>query len=101
MPNYYQIGDQVRLSANFTDSNSVAADPSSLSIRVIVGSADNEFAYVTDAEVIKSGVGSYYYDIDVASPGQHFVRWRGWGNVRAAEYTTFFVNTPMSPFLGS
>lgn len=101
MPNEYQIGDQVRISANFTDVSCVPADPSSLSLRIVVGSADEEFFYPAGSEIIKAGVGSYYYDIDINSPGQHLIRGRGWGSVKAAEYWTFHVHTPMGPFLGS
>jgi hypothetical protein len=101
MTNYYQIGDQVRLYANFTDVSCVPADPSSIFLRVVVGSADDQFTYPTTTAIVKSGVGSYYHDLDIASPGQHHIYWRGYGSVRAAEYHTLHVNTPQTPFTGS
>jgi hypothetical protein len=99
--NRYQIGDQVRLSANFTNATNSPSDPSSINLRIVVGSVDVNMTYPNTTAIVKAGVGSFYYDLDVASPGQFYFRWRGYGDTVAAEYHTIMVHTPPAPFLGS
>lgn len=101
MPNEYQIGDLVRLSANFENTSNSPSDPSSIFLRIVVGSADDQFTYPTTTAIVKDGVGSYHYDLAVNSPGHHYYFWRGFGDVQAAEFGDLLVHTPFSPFIGS
>ena len=99
--NGYQIGDGIRLHGNFTDISCVAADPSSVFLRYVVGSSDLQFTYPNTNAIVKQGVGSYYHALTVESPGEYWYYWRGNGTIQAAEYHAFIVHTPPPPFLGS
>ena len=99
--NSYQIGDGIKIHGNFTDISCVAADPSSVFLRIVVGSADLQFTYPTTTAITKTGVGSYEHAITVESPGEYWYYWRGYGSIEAADYGAFLVNTPPPPFLGS
>jgi hypothetical protein len=98
MPNEYEIGDCVRVHGNFLNSSSVSADPSSIFFRLVVGSSDIQYTYPTTTAIVKSDVGSYFVDVDINSPGEHWYYWRGYGDVCAAEYCMFMVHTPPFPF---
>lgn len=97
--NKYQIGDGLRIHANFTDISCVAADPSSIYFRLIVGSADLAYTWPTTNAIVKSDTGSFYHAITVESPGEYLFYWRGYGSVQAAEYGSFIVHTPPSQFM--
>ena len=99
--NGYQIGDGIRIHGNFTDISCVAADPSSVYFRIVVGSSDLEYTFPNTNAIVKAGVGSYYHSLTVESVGEYWFYWRGYNAVEAADYGAFIVHTPPFPFLGS
>lgn len=99
--NGYQIGDGIRIHGNFTDISCVAADPSSVYFRIVVGSSDLAYTYPNTNAITKAGVGSYYHALTVESVGEYWFYWRGYNAVEAADYGAFIVHTPPTPFLGS
>jgi len=94
----FEIGDLIRIHGNFLDSTSTAANPSSIFFRIVVGSSDIQYTWPATNAVAQSGVGSFYVQFDVLSPGEHWYYWRGYGNVQAARYGAFMVATPPFPF---
>lgn len=94
----YQKGDLVRVFGNFKNASSVAADPGSVYFRMVVGSADVQYTWPTTNAIGQTGTGSFYVDVTVESPGQHFYYWRGYGTVQAGVYGAFDVATPPAPF---
>lgn len=99
MRNAYQIGDGLRLHANFTNISCVAADPSSIFLRIVNNSSDLQYTWPTTNAITKAGVGSFYHSITVETPGEYFYYWRGYGDVQAAEYGAIIVHSPPAPFV--
>ena len=55
----YQVGETIRLIATITDNDDVAVDP--IITKISINSPDGEIA-VASSDMIKSEIGSYYYD---------------------------------------
>jgi hypothetical protein len=91
-------GETVRVTNTYTDSDSVATDPDSISLKIYKpdGTLDTTVAYAGD--IVKSATGIYYYDYDIASDAD--VGW--WNNVWTAVFGTaddvvrgqFYVRDP-------
>jgi hypothetical protein len=90
--NSYDIGDVIRLRANFQDSSPADVDPSQVKCSVqSPWGVTSVYVYGTDAELIKTSTGDYYLD---TAPNKHGVwkyRWEGLLTNRAAEEGQFFV----------
>lgn len=74
MPNTYDVGDSVRVTCTFTDpSDGSASDPATVIFAVrapsVAASSAAEYTYGVDAEVVRTGTGVYYTDIDVTESG--------------------------------
>jgi hypothetical protein len=96
--NVYDVGDLVRVTAAFVNAAGAAADPTSVTLRVIAPSGV-ETSYSSSAspsEVFKSATGSYYADIDVTAHGDWHYRWEGTGAVQSSQAGQFAVAP--SPF---
>jgi len=85
MANIYDVGDGVRVSANFTVSD-VATDPTSVVLTITDPSGN-----VGTSTPSTSGTGAYYEDIIVDEPGAWYSRFDGTGAVVAAIESHFFV----------
>lgn len=94
-------GDIVRVRTDppFSDSAGVPADPSTVRLKWRRHDEVTTWVFGTDAEIIKTAVGTYYADIPVTEVGTYYARWEGEGAVIAAEETSFFVESafPVGP----
>lgn len=92
-PNRYQVGDRVRASVQFRTIAEVPVDPSGIvaKYKTPAGSVTTK-TYGSDAEVVRTGTGAYYIDIDVSAAGTWYYRFNGTGTVAADEKS--FVAEP-------
>lgn len=81
----YDVGDRVRVYAEFRNEEGVPAAPTTIVARVKppVGNVVS-YTYGSAAELVQLSAGSYYIDIDVSAPGEWYYRWEGTGDVVAA-----------------
>ena len=88
----YDIGDLVKAAGAFTNSSSVAADPSAVvfTVRTPAG-AETEYTYDTDVELVKESTGNYYVLVSVAEAGVYKYRFVGTGAVQASDDGEFTV----------
>lgn len=84
----YQVGDSVRLRANFTNLAGVATDPTAVTVRI-----RSPLGVVTTPAATNDAltVGAFYYDLTVTSAGTWFYRFEGTGAVTAADEDTIQV----------
>ena len=97
--NDYNVGDQVRLTATFTDSVGAVADPTTVTCLVrrrYQYPTVTTTTYTYPATVTKSGTGVYYVDVTPDTEGIWDYRWVATGTVIAAEESAF--NVPNSEF---
>jgi hypothetical protein len=88
----YDIGDVVRLSATFTDTEGEPTDPDT--VTVLYRPHKGEIVsldYGVDAEVQNDGTGEYHADVVIESEGLHWYRWESTGAAQAAEQSAFSV----------
>lgn len=92
MPNTYDVGDLVRVSGSFTDSDGTAVDPTTLTVYYKDPSGNvSELVNGTDTDVVKSATGNYYTDISIDEVGRWYYRFKGTGSAQAAGETFFLV----------
>lgn len=92
MPNTYDVGDLVRVTGTFTDSDGSAVDPTALKIYYKApGGTITEKLYGTDTDVIKDSTGVYHLDIDINASGRWFYRFVGTGSAQAADEYWFNI----------
>lgn len=91
----YDIGDLVRVPAEFTNAAGTSIDPSVVKLTVKKpGVAATIYTYGTDPEIVKDAVGEYHADVSVtAHPGFWHCRWWSTGTGQAAEEYKFKVRT--------
>jgi hypothetical protein len=88
--NDYEIGDQIRLTAVFTDANGAAADPTTVTCSIRRTAGDSwSFAY--PGSVTKSATGTFSCDWTCSNDGIYEYRWAGTGAVVAAGEAIFRV----------
>ena len=85
MSNVYDVGDGIRLTANFTVAD-IATNPSSVVLKVTDPGGNSGTSTPTN-----SGTGAYLKDIDVDEDGTWYYRFVGTGAVVAASEGHFFV----------
>lgn len=91
MTTTYVQGGLLRLTATFKNVKRYAADPDTVTLRV-ENPAGTVTSYTYAAEdLVKDGVGIYYYDLDLDTPGQWFYRFEGTGDCQAAAQGGFTV----------
>ena len=96
MSNTYDVGDLVRVDSAFKDILGAAADPTTVTLKVLPpGGTVLTYTYAL-AEVTKSGTGAYYKDIPVTTAGTWYYRWLGTGAVVSAGEEYFHVRTPQA-----
>lgn len=92
MPNLYDVGDEVRVTGTFTDADGNVQDPTALTFKFTDPSGNTvTYTYGTDAELVKSGTGVYYVDIDIDESGTWWFRFAATGAGRAADEAYFLV----------
>lgn len=90
--NTYDVGDQIRITATFTDIDGAAVDPATLQFKFKTpGSAITTYVYGVDAQIVKSGVGVYYVDVPIDASGTWSYRFAGTGAGQAAAEGQFDV----------
>jgi hypothetical protein len=85
----YDIGDQRRLQADFTDANETAADPTAITLTIL----EPDGTEVTKAigDLTSPQTGRWIYDYTITKPGRHVVRWDATATVITAEDTEFYA----------
>lgn len=87
--NVYDIGDVIRLSVIFQNSNGVDTDPTVTKVDV-----KTPAGVVTTYEipaVVKDATGRFHYDLVIAESGIYHYRWFGTGTVTAAGQSSFDI----------
>ncbi len=90
--NSYDLGDQVRLSAAFTDADGAAVDPTVVTVKYSdpTGSV-TDLDYGVDLAVTRTTTGAYYVDFVPHTAGTWRYRWESSGAVTAAAEGEFQV----------
>jgi hypothetical protein len=94
MTQTYELGYLVRVTGTFTDPNSSddPIDPTAVKLYVQnPAGAVSELVYLTDTDIVKSGTGVYYADIDANVAGKWYYRFVGTGAAQAAKQSVFKV----------
>lgn len=82
---YYDVGDRVRLSGEFTDEDGNLHDPTAVYVTYTdPGGTETVLQYGVDVEVIRDAVGQYHVDIAVDEVGRWPYRWYSTGTGQAA-----------------
>ena len=96
MANKYDQGDLIRVTGTWTDplNSDAAIDPTDVYITVTTPSGvGTTLHYGVDAELKKTSVGIYYYEIDVTEPGTWTYRFYSTGTGQAAGKQTFLARS--------
>lgn len=91
MTNFYDRGDVVRLTANFTNLSNTATDPTAVALRVKQPDG-TVVVYNYPATIAKDSTGQYHYDLSIAESGDYYYRYEGTGAVQAAAEGLFHVH---------
>jgi hypothetical protein len=81
----FQVGDLARLRASFKNVDGAQADPTSVSL-VVMAPDETIVTYTTG--IVRSGIGTYYFDLAVTQSGgdnEYKYRWVATGAVEAVE----------------
>jgi hypothetical protein len=90
--NVYDIGDNVKMTGAFTDSNDDPADPSGVQLAYEDPSGNvTTLVYGVDAAVVKNSTGSYYVELEVDEAGDWHYRWIATGTGKGAQIGQFAV----------
>lgn len=92
MAQVYDIGDRVRVTAEFRSLTGTLTDPTTIvfKLRSPRGTV-TQLEYGVDTALVRESVGRYYSDVDLNLPGTWCYRWAGTGAVQAAEEGTIVV----------
>lgn len=95
MANLYDLGAEVRCAVAFTNSASVAHDPSSVYFQVVdANNSTTSYVYGgtgSNTKLIKSATGSYYVDVNANSEGAWWYSFWGTGTGQSADENWFRV----------
>jgi hypothetical protein len=94
MANIYDVGDLVRVTGTWEDSDGTDTDPAGTITFKYNDPSDNttSLVYGVDAEVVKSATGIYYTDISIDEHGTWWYRFEsGTGTGQAAAESYFEV----------
>ncbi len=92
MTNFYDRGDVVRLSANFTNISNSPTDPTTVVLRIKQPDATVSVVNYPGGDIVRDGTGQYHYDLSIAEAGDWYYRFEGSGAVQAASETLFHVH---------
>lgn len=89
----FDVGDQVRLTATFTDTASAPSDPSEVTLRHRdpAGNVAAEIYNGGAGNVVRDGAGAYHLDLDIDEAGRWYWRAEGTVTPRAAGERSFEV----------
>lgn len=90
MAETYDIGDEVRLTASFTQSD-VAVDPSTVSLTVQLPDGTSTTYTYAGSTITRSSAGHYMKDVTPSQAGIHRYRWTSTSNGAASEEGWFEV----------
>ena len=90
MATTYDIGDAVKLAAAFT-SSSVAADPTTVTLKVKDPSGNESTYTYALGQVIRESVGNYYKIVSLDEAGTWYYRFVGTGAVETAAEGFLYV----------
>jgi len=92
MANVYTIGQQVQLTATFTNTAGAAADPTTITLkyRVPATGVVTTKTYGVDA-LIRSSTGVYYFNLTLNVAGEWWYRWEGAGAIIATDEERILV----------
>lgn len=94
----HDVGDLVRISAEFTNNETGATlDPDvvKLSYKAPAGTLTT-LTYGIDAALVRDDTGHYHADISASTAGLWRYRWFSTGNGQAAEESNFFVRATLT-----
>jgi hypothetical protein len=81
---YYDVGDRVRLSGEFTDEDGNLHDPTAVYVTYTdPNGTETVLQYGVDVEVIRNAEGQYHVDIDVDEVGRWPYEWYATGTGRS------------------
>ena len=90
--NHYDLGDRLKLTAQFSNEDYDPEDPTTVTCKIKKPDTEVEsYVYLTDIEVVRDGIGSYYMFYSPQTAGRYVQRWEGTGLVEAAEEREFYV----------
>ena len=84
------LGQQIQLTAAFTSSGS-AADPTTITLKILDPSGNTDTYTYAGGTVSKSGTGGYYKNFTPDEAGTWRLYWAGTGTVVAATQGEFFI----------
>ncbi len=84
MTNQYDRGDQVRITATFTNSTGTAVDPDTIIFEYKDPSNVTSTLAYSRAELVKKSTGVYYADVSLDESGTWYIRAYGTGSAIAA-----------------
>ncbi len=86
MPNVYDVGDLVRISAVFTDKDGEFGNPTVTTFKITDPSGDTTtYVYSIDEELVRDSTGHFHVDISIDQAKTWYYRWEGTGALQAAE----------------
>jgi len=86
MASEYDKGDQVRVSAAFTNAVGTAIDPTTVRFKYKTPASGTAvtLVYGVDGALVKDSTGNYHVDIDLDLAGVYRFRWESVGTGKAA-----------------
>ena len=91
----YEVGNLIRVSAEFTDPNNDDAETDPTSVYLTVKSPSGtvvEYTYGVGSDITKASTGNYYADVDADEPGRWWYRWYSTGTGQAAKEGSFIAD---------
>lgn len=88
----YDLGDEIRVSAEFLDSDGDAFDPTTVLFAVRKpGGKLVQYTYGVHGELVKDSTGNYHVDVDGDLAGTWFYRFYATGTGKSAQDGQFIV----------
>lgn len=86
MPNVYDVGDLVRISAVFTNKDDEPTNPTVTTFKITdpLGNTTT-YVYGVGADIVRDSTGHFHVDISVDQVKTWYYRWEGTGALQAAE----------------
>ena len=90
--NRYYKGNLIKVTATFKDSTGTVIDPTVVSAQVQTpAKVDTTYIYGVGGQIIRTGTGVYYININTTSSGDWYCRWYSTGAGQAAAEVHFFI----------
>lgn len=86
-------GDMVRFSASFANSSGVAADPTTVTLKLVVNDVAVDYTY-NPGDIVRDSLGNFHMDYTIPTAENFYeiiYRWVGTGAVAAAQEGAFFA----------